>query len=451
MRASQLQLLREQALLKQTAHIATHQLSDVIRDIDWIYQQYQVAENRDEANRVWRRGAQARFITPTANVSLLQALDIYLRSIRSSLTSTQNTASLLAEYNIALVQLEEAKGTLLDSRNIFVYNDPCTAVQRTVLRSGAMDYLSPEDIASPRPRADMPMPPVPMDPAQQPMPTQDAPPAPAADGAHWSPKAKSDGSARQHSSAGAVSSEPAMVAKSPAGPKVELPLAPQPPVILTEPVPQPVVATPQEQAATISALREQLRMPSGDSPRSVLRREATPQPEQPTAESSPQPSRRNEPQPQPLAESKAKQPSGPRLLVPVPAIAAKEPTMVVTEKAQAMPQPEPKAEPDLRISMPGATEQRSEFASAVRSTSATRSVISTRLAVGEEEAGSELSLKGPAASVETITLRAQPAEHLETQPLRVVRQIDRTANRTPSNAKPVWSNETIEPAAPIRR
>ena len=131
MRAAQMQLLREQALLKQTAHIATHQLADVVRDIDWLYQQYEVAERRQTANGEWQRGARARFVTPAGGISLLQALDIYLRSIRSAVTANQNAAALLSQYNIALARLEEAKGTILASHNIFIYNDPCTAVQHT--------------------------------------------------------------------------------------------------------------------------------------------------------------------------------------------------------------------------------------------------------------------------------------------------------------------------------
>lgn len=132
MRASQMQLLREQALLKQTAHVATHQLADVVRDIDWVYQQYEVAARRQTANGEWQQGARARFVTPAGGVSLLQALDIYLRSIRAAVTANQNAASLLAQYNIALARLEEAKGTILGTHSIYVYNDPCTAVQRTM-------------------------------------------------------------------------------------------------------------------------------------------------------------------------------------------------------------------------------------------------------------------------------------------------------------------------------
>jgi hypothetical protein len=183
----------------------------------------------------------------------------------------------------------------------------------------------------------------------------------------------------------------------------------------------------------------------------VLHRESEPQHEEPTTELQPKASRPAEQRPQPLAEAEAKKPAGPRLLVAVPALAAEKPTFVVSEDVQPSLQPEPETRADLRLSMPGATEQRSEVASTVRRTIAAQSVVTTRLAVGEEEPGSELSLKGPAASMETITLRAQPAEHLETQPLRVVRQIDRPASRMPSGAKPVWSTETIEPAAPIRR
>jgi hypothetical protein len=190
-------------------------------------------------------------------------------------------------------------------------------------------------------------------------------------------------------------------------------------------------------------------MPSGDSPRSVLRREAASQPERPATE--PTPNESAAPQPQPLSQSKVQKPSGPRLLVPVPAAVAEEKSVVVREAAQTADRPVPTAEPDLRISLSNASGERSGVASAVRGTSSSHSVMSTRFAVGEDAADSELNLKGPAASAETITLRAQPAEHVEAQSLRVVRQMNRTANRMSADARPVWSTEMVEPAAAIRR
>jgi outer membrane protein TolC len=137
MRAAQMQLLREQALLKQNAHIATHQLADIVRELYWVQQQYEVAQNRLAVNAEWRRGSRARFLTPSGYVSMLQALQIYLAAIRTNVSTVQEVAALLAEYNIALAKLEESKGTLLADHNIGIFNDPCTAVQRTVYRPGS--------------------------------------------------------------------------------------------------------------------------------------------------------------------------------------------------------------------------------------------------------------------------------------------------------------------------
>src|SRR4029079_3520733 len=85
-----------------------------------------------------------RFLTPAAGVSLLQALDIYSRSIQASVTATKNAAELLAQYNTALARLEESKGTLLDEHGIYIYGDPCTEVQRSCIRQAKWSEIVEE-------------------------------------------------------------------------------------------------------------------------------------------------------------------------------------------------------------------------------------------------------------------------------------------------------------------
>jgi hypothetical protein len=440
MRASQLQLLREQALLKQTAHIASHQLSDIVRDIDWLYQQYEVARNRDEANRVWRRGAQARFVTPTANVSLLQALDIYLRSIRSSLTSTQNSSNLLAQYNIALVQLEEAKGTLLANRSIFIYNDPCTAVQRTVLKSGAMEYLSGEELASPPMRSDAPMPPspIPMDQVQPSPPSSGngAAKPPGADGADWSPNSRPEHSGSESKK---PTNEPRIAQAPPA-----IMDAPQPPVIIAEPVMKQDNALGESQSA---ALREQLQMPPAG-PRSVLRRESAPAVKE--TKQGPTPAPKANERLQPLADN-ANPAQGSRLSVPMPTLAGQAGTKLVASEPAVADTESPAVEPDLRIALDNNAQPQPQVESTFRSATAVQIPVTTRMNVGGPQQQSEISVKGAAATTETITLRAKSAEHLEPQPLRMVRQTNRSAARNSDATRPVWSTETIEAARPMMR
>lgn len=183
MRSAQLSLLREQALLRQAAHIATHQLADIVRNIDWSYQQYEVAARRSSANNEWQRGARARFTTPAGGVSLLQALDIYLRSIRSAVSANQNTANLIAQYNIALVQLEEAKGTLLANHEIYLFNDPCTAVQKVCVGAQrAGEDIIDRNIPSPIPARPEPAVPVQPSPSDLPPPGTTTPSTPGAGG-----------------------------------------------------------------------------------------------------------------------------------------------------------------------------------------------------------------------------------------------------------------------------
>jgi hypothetical protein len=60
---------------------------------------------------------------------LLQALNEYLLALRAKATAASDAATQLARYNGSLARLEEAKGTLLETRNIALLQDPCTRVR----------------------------------------------------------------------------------------------------------------------------------------------------------------------------------------------------------------------------------------------------------------------------------------------------------------------------------
>ncbi len=127
-RARQLDFSRAQTLLRQTAHAATHELAAIVREMDWIYRQYEVVGERQKVNAIWLDGARQRFQQPI-DVTLLLGLESYLRVMRDTTATKIEAAELLARYNIGLARLEEAKGTLLDMYNIHIAGDQTDSAQ----------------------------------------------------------------------------------------------------------------------------------------------------------------------------------------------------------------------------------------------------------------------------------------------------------------------------------
>jgi outer membrane protein TolC len=138
LRTAQLQVMRQRALLKQTMHIATHQMADLLQQIDSTYLQYQAALEEQQANNTWREGAGERFKAPAGGTTLLQALDEYLQAIDNSVTTNQQAAQVLASYNIQLAQLQEAMGTILEDQGIQIANDPVTKAKQTIIADCAV-------------------------------------------------------------------------------------------------------------------------------------------------------------------------------------------------------------------------------------------------------------------------------------------------------------------------
>lgn len=147
MRAAEMQLQKEHAVLRQVVHLAAHQLADIIRQLEYSYLQCQEADQRYRASDDWLQGAQARYKSPPPAGEgqnwLLQALDDYLRAMRARAEALTDAAALLAQYNTQLARLEEAKGTLLTCYDIQMVNDPCARV--SLRRDSA---LKVEDLAA---------------------------------------------------------------------------------------------------------------------------------------------------------------------------------------------------------------------------------------------------------------------------------------------------------------
>ena len=122
-RAAELIIQRERALLDQAAHQASFEVADAYRRIIWLHQQYRVSSSRVDALMRWREGAQAQFEHPPPGVSTVLALELYLNNLRDFVEASIKANAILANFNSALARLEEVKGTLLETRLVEVVGD----------------------------------------------------------------------------------------------------------------------------------------------------------------------------------------------------------------------------------------------------------------------------------------------------------------------------------------
>ena len=160
-RAATFQLERERAMLRQAVHATTHRLGDVMRQIEFTWQQYVEAESRVKETNEWLAGARIRYLNPPPAGEgqdwLLQALNEYLLAMRTKADAATEASALLARYNALLARLDEATGTLLESYNICLEGDPCGKVSigsRLSPETTLVDYrsASPDSV----PQADSP-------------------------------------------------------------------------------------------------------------------------------------------------------------------------------------------------------------------------------------------------------------------------------------------------------
>jgi len=175
LRAAEYRISRERAMLEQTAHQASYEVADAYRRIHWVYQQLEVARNRQEALGRWSEGARAQFESPPPGMTTVFALELYLQNLRDITDASISANALLAEYNSALARLEEVKGTLLENRLVEVAGDSTDNLPPDLPRP---EIQLPESV-QPTPNGGVPEPaPLPAQPAPQPAPPQGAQEAP---------------------------------------------------------------------------------------------------------------------------------------------------------------------------------------------------------------------------------------------------------------------------------
>jgi outer membrane protein TolC len=149
LRAAELTIARERALLRRAVQTTAYRLGDITREMESLYGQYEEAQRRVGHTREWLESARIRFSDPPATPdgynSLLLALNDYLLALRSNVDAQTDSSLLLARYNGQLARLEEARGDLLESHNIWLQNDPCAAVQNyAVPLYGLEDQAGPD-------------------------------------------------------------------------------------------------------------------------------------------------------------------------------------------------------------------------------------------------------------------------------------------------------------------
>ena len=88
---------------------------------------------RVTAGNQWVNGSKLRYESPIPTGEgrnwLLQSLNDYLLALRFVTDAAADRARLLADYNSALIRLEESKGTLLETLQISLTWDPCSHVR----------------------------------------------------------------------------------------------------------------------------------------------------------------------------------------------------------------------------------------------------------------------------------------------------------------------------------
>lgn len=144
--AAEIQLHKESALFRQKVHAAAFNLSDILRRLTSARDQYELALRRVEKTNIWLKGSRIRYEDPPPDEGddwLLSALNDYLLALRAQTDAATELGVLLAEYNVLLARLEEAKGTLLDTFQIQLLNDPARQMSTSPWPYSAWNAIEP--------------------------------------------------------------------------------------------------------------------------------------------------------------------------------------------------------------------------------------------------------------------------------------------------------------------
>ena len=124
-RQAQYTLLRQRAYLQQIVHQTTHSLARFFLEVDANYKQFKTA-SRLRAAAAQRLEAQRAFYEEGRIT-----IDRYLDAVSQYANAVAQEAQFKTTYNISIVALEEAKGTLLAYDNIAVAEGPAARARPT--------------------------------------------------------------------------------------------------------------------------------------------------------------------------------------------------------------------------------------------------------------------------------------------------------------------------------
>lgn len=122
-RGAELQLFKERVVLDRLQDNLGFQIAGLIREIQGVWDQYQLTQRRLRETEEWARASRTRFAFPNPDEAahgngLTVGLVDYQQSLIAHLEAVSESATLLAEYNTLLARLREIEGTLLTCRSI---------------------------------------------------------------------------------------------------------------------------------------------------------------------------------------------------------------------------------------------------------------------------------------------------------------------------------------------
>jgi len=131
-------LARQRALFQQVVHETTHSLARFFLEIEANYKQFRAASNRRAAAAQRREAERASYEERRGTV------EHYLDAASQYASAVALEAQYKTVYNIAIVALDEAKGTLLEYEQISIAEGPKPAASTGAVRDGAVKPASRE-------------------------------------------------------------------------------------------------------------------------------------------------------------------------------------------------------------------------------------------------------------------------------------------------------------------
>ncbi|MCA9089325.1 MAG: TolC family protein [Planctomycetaceae bacterium] len=132
LRAAELELAREQALLREYERQVGYQVALLLSELQTRWELYSSAKEQTQQTQEWLRLATIRFSNPGGRDggrnSLLAALDDFQTALQTHIDAQTAAADALADYNVVLARLSEVQGTTLDRWQIEFANEAIAAV-----------------------------------------------------------------------------------------------------------------------------------------------------------------------------------------------------------------------------------------------------------------------------------------------------------------------------------